>query len=727
MKKMLYIGFFIIIAFMISPASGVTQSQTVIKNPGIYVSETSAFNPDSLDPATNYETQGGSMLENVYETLLDYSGNSVSTYKPLLALNYTVSPDGKTYTFNLRQGVTFSDGQPFNAYVMKYSIDRANLINDHGSGAWITQQVVAGGSNLTNTGDINVTQGIQYLNKGGIVVVSDYVLNITQDFAAGAFLSEIIFRSASAISPKAVIDNEPAAYTTNQADDQFGMISLTDMFPSLDNATILSKLGLPSNYDPGNSGIVPQGDTLTGASAAQHVWLATHSAGTGPYMLDSVTQGVEGRMVKNVNWWNAANFNPKSVNTVIIKQVAETSTRVLDLKNGNADSGGIPNSNLGELMNLTTREPLFSNLAVYSFPTFTTQAVFFNFNDTLINGQVLENTATSNYGVNGMNYTRLLKYSWLDAGGNPQYASKYNPMTSLLFRKAMAYSFDYNAYLKNVLSGFGTRLSGTIPNGFLGHMSDLITNGNIPSYDPATAKALFNEVGFKGQITITYNTGSTGRQQTAQLFKQGIESLGVGISVFISDVVWNTFLDQTFGGQTGVFQLGWAPDYPDPDNYAVPYLQSSGLFGYSMQYNNTHVDSLIKQAGMESDPATRALLYNQIEINSTGDYPMIYLSQGEAVVVRAKWITGIDVETNGALNPMKNGLPFQFLGKDDTVVTELPTVTSSATSANTTVTTTTPPTSSTTSEGGQSPGFELVSIFGILSVAAIVVQRRRKN
>ena len=37
-------------------------------------------------------------------------------YMPGLAANWTVSPDGTTYTFNLRQDVTFSTGHPFNAY-----------------------------------------------------------------------------------------------------------------------------------------------------------------------------------------------------------------------------------------------------------------------------------------------------------------------------------------------------------------------------------------------------------------------------------------------------------------------------------------------------------------------------------------------------------------------------------------------------------------------------------
>lgn len=43
---------------------------------------------------------------------------------PWLATGYTMSPDGKTFTFSLRKDVTFSDGAPFNAEAVKWNLDR---------------------------------------------------------------------------------------------------------------------------------------------------------------------------------------------------------------------------------------------------------------------------------------------------------------------------------------------------------------------------------------------------------------------------------------------------------------------------------------------------------------------------------------------------------------------------------------------------------------------------
>ena len=79
--------------------------------------------PTLVDPAIVYD--GSDRITRlIYESLLNYKGSSVSELEPSLATEYTVSADGLTYTFKLRQGVTFQDGTPFNADAVKFSFDR---------------------------------------------------------------------------------------------------------------------------------------------------------------------------------------------------------------------------------------------------------------------------------------------------------------------------------------------------------------------------------------------------------------------------------------------------------------------------------------------------------------------------------------------------------------------------------------------------------------------------
>jgi len=87
---------------------------------------------DSFDPAVVTSSEGGEAVQAVYQGLLTYALNS-SQIVPLLAESYNISSDGLTYTFKLRQGITFSNGDPLNSYVFWYSIYRAAIMAQFGS------------------------------------------------------------------------------------------------------------------------------------------------------------------------------------------------------------------------------------------------------------------------------------------------------------------------------------------------------------------------------------------------------------------------------------------------------------------------------------------------------------------------------------------------------------------------------------------------------------------
>lgn len=78
---------------------------------------------DSLDPHIAEAAGTSEVLFNIFEGLVkpDSEGNLV----PAVASEYKISEDGKTYTFVLREGILFHNGEPVTVEDLKYSIDRS--------------------------------------------------------------------------------------------------------------------------------------------------------------------------------------------------------------------------------------------------------------------------------------------------------------------------------------------------------------------------------------------------------------------------------------------------------------------------------------------------------------------------------------------------------------------------------------------------------------------------
>jgi len=88
------------------------------------------------DPSMAYSLEVY-LMQQVYETLTFYNAPGAKPQVlPGLATSWEVSGDGLTWTFKLRQGVKFHDGEPFNAAAVKYSIDRTKKMGIGAAFIW---------------------------------------------------------------------------------------------------------------------------------------------------------------------------------------------------------------------------------------------------------------------------------------------------------------------------------------------------------------------------------------------------------------------------------------------------------------------------------------------------------------------------------------------------------------------------------------------------------------
>lgn len=117
----------------------------------------------TLDPAESFEFAGSDVSRNVYQKLVNFDPlNLDAGYQPDIAESWDVSEDGKSITFNIREGLTFHSGNPVTAEDVEFSLRRAIILNK--TPAFILTQfgftpenveqtIVADGNTLTITTD----------------------------------------------------------------------------------------------------------------------------------------------------------------------------------------------------------------------------------------------------------------------------------------------------------------------------------------------------------------------------------------------------------------------------------------------------------------------------------------------------------------------------------------------------------------------------------------------
>jgi peptide/nickel transport system substrate-binding protein len=84
----------------------------------------------SLDPARTIENSTWTFVGAMYDCLLTFRGGDLCTPRPSLASSWTVSPDGRTYTFDLRRDLQFASGNPLTSSDVKWSLERIMNLDD---------------------------------------------------------------------------------------------------------------------------------------------------------------------------------------------------------------------------------------------------------------------------------------------------------------------------------------------------------------------------------------------------------------------------------------------------------------------------------------------------------------------------------------------------------------------------------------------------------------------
>lgn len=613
-----------------------TAPTTQVKYPDIFT-EVTIGEPQYLDPGVDYETAGGEVLQSAYESLVWYQegSQSLTTILPRLATSVPttgngITADGKNYTFNLRQNVTFHDGSHMTADDVAFSFVRAMVIHDPDGPSWMIDQV------LNNY--VYYYVGAQCGPSSAPVqcYVSDWVGDM--------------FPSAADVPPN--IMNVVGAESTWATEPVTVSLAWAVMNSSVEkNSDYQVTFHLTHAY-PGFMSVLAftVGDVVSKSCVNANGGLQweTHNAkldrgtdcGTGPYYIDSWVPNQVIILKRFDNYWRT----PAPIKEVHIAKANDIATRELMLFSGDADTAAIGWIYSRDVLATDGNTPKYNYLSVTKgLPSLNVDFLGYNQN---INTSAVPDPWTMGK----------------DFFGNTTLASD-GLSIGLHVRRAFSYVFDYDTYINTVLYGGALHLNGAIPQGLLGY------NANIPgfTYNLDAAKAELDKTPWptKGiTLTLYYNAGNDARATAALLFKAGLEALWTHagytstLTVDVRALDWPVYLFTLQHKGLPIFFLGWAPDYADPDDYVTPFLHTGNTYPNRVGYSNTTLDALIDQAAATLDQNTRAQMYQTITYDSSVyDVPYLWTAQATSFHVERTWVHG------WFYNAMLSGIYFYGISK----------------------------------------------------------------
>ncbi|HEX6017840.1 MAG TPA: ABC transporter substrate-binding protein [Burkholderiaceae bacterium] len=116
------------LASTLAVAAALAAPQALAQSKKNTVTLAMVLEPPGLDPTIAPAAAIGEIVHyNVLEGLTKINVDGSVT--PLLAESWSMDPDGKSYTFKLRKGVKYQDGEPFDSSAVKFSFERAKAPN----------------------------------------------------------------------------------------------------------------------------------------------------------------------------------------------------------------------------------------------------------------------------------------------------------------------------------------------------------------------------------------------------------------------------------------------------------------------------------------------------------------------------------------------------------------------------------------------------------------------
>ncbi len=452
---------------------------------------------------------------------------------PALAETWETSTDGKVWTFHLRKGVVFHNGDPFTSADVKFTYEQI----------------------LDPNTKSNAYKNYSIIEK--IDTPNDLTVVFTLSSAFGPFLGRM---SMGILDKKYIIDNK---FNTN-------------------------------NYNGYNQAPV----------------------GTGAWKMKEWVPETTLTLAANDTYWGTKPI----LKTVVFKPIPEASVRLIAFKNSEIDYiAGISPDDVAAVAAETKKYTVFS-------------------------------------------YAQL-RFAYL------AWNNQYQVFQDKALRQALTYATDKNTIISSVLNGYGVKANTT----FAPNHSYYTEIKELYPYDPAKAIQTLEDAGYtkgtdgiyvsptgiKASFETLVNASDETFTQIALLLQQSFKAIGVEMTIktmeksamyaIMDDVILNGADNATYQSMVG--SMG-----PEADPDQSRYLHSDGGLN-DYRYKNAEVDAMLDAGKVETDPAKRAVIYDQLQAYLANDLPMLFLYFPYANNALSNSFTGMNASPYGLLTNLKTVAP----------------------------------------------------------------------
>ncbi len=317
-------------------------------------------------------------------------------------------------------------------------------------------------------------------------------------------------------------------------------------------------------------------------------FLARNPNGTGPYTLDEWYDGDRIELVKFDDYWRET----QGAQRLVFRFIAEAANRAIEVEVGGVDLAYdlSPND--------TIRLQEDPNVDVF----------------------LADNLSTTYI---GFNYTK-------------------ENLQDKLVRQAVRYALDLETIVDAVYFGLGHTGVSTIAPAVWG-FSD-----NVPSYtfDPDKARDLLAQAGYEdGLTTKIWTSDNQQRMVIAEIMQNQLGAVGINAEVEV--IEWGNFLVALQNKELDIYILGISASTGDGDALYNNHHSTSPFSGNTGYYNNPELDVLLEQSRLETDPAERMKVLEEVQQMVMEELPWIPVWHGVNAIGMAPGLEGFSAHPSG--------------------------------------------------------------------------------